>query len=389
MEPRIPRAGRWLLWLALLGAAISLRGENRILIPVKINDQPVRCAFDTGAERLFLWHHAAVRLGLKLTSPPPDQKVAPGQVRYSSTEPVTVELFGNFPGIILPVLDDPPGAYPTDIDGVVGWSNMRHNRMSFHGPSFDFAPLAALPANLATWVKLAEQTDYKILALRLPGKETDAAAYVGIDTGSPDGVLLAPAAWERWRTAHAGAAATIMAYYTPGAGLVSSRVMWSDEIDLQGLKLRDVPVSCMDSAEVSLFPPGTKAVLGLAALRRLEMVFDGSGTVYAMPTTAPRPAYQHNKLGAVFMPAGAGNDALVAQVVERTPAAKAGVRDGDILQKIDDLDVTPWRTKPGILPLSRFWQQASGTKLHLTLQRDGKTFTADAVLKNILGPDQW
>ena len=30
----------------------------------------------------------------------------------------------------------------------------------------------------------------------------------------------------------------------------------------------------------------------------------------------------------------------MAQVVERTPAAKAGVRDGDILQKIDDLDVT-------------------------------------------------
>jgi regulator of sigma E protease len=86
------------------------------------------------------------------------------------------------------------------------------------------------------------------------------------------------------------------------------------------------------------------------------------------------------------MPDVPGNDALIAHVRPDSPAGKAGLRFGDVLLKIDGRDVTPWRTEPGILPLSRFWQQPAGTHLRLTVLRGKKKITTDVVLRNILGP---
>jgi hypothetical protein len=172
----------------------------------------------------------------------------------------------------------------------------------------------------------------------------------------------------------------------PGAGLVATEVLWAEEIELQGLTLRGVPVSCMNTVEVHAYPPGTLAVLGLAAVRRLDLVFVGTGDVYAQTFRNPPPAYVHNRLGAVFMPDVPGNDALVAHVMSDSPAGRAGLRFGDILLKIDGRDVTAWRTEPGILPLSRFWQQPAGTHVRLTVLRGKKKITTDVALRNILGP---
>ena len=86
------------------------------------------------------------------------------------------------------------------------------------------------------------------------------------------------------------------------------------------------------------------------------------------------------------MPGGVNKNDLVAHVVKNSPADKAGLRDGDILVKIDQLDVTVWRTQPEILPLCRFWEQAPGTKLRLALRRNEVPVVAEVELRNILGP---
>jgi hypothetical protein len=386
MSPRLAASLRWLFFAIATGFASSAGAENRILIPVKINNQTVRFVFDTGASEAFLFRSTADRLGLKITPPPADVKINPGEVMFSQSEPVTFEVVGHvFPSTPLAVIENPP--QPVDFDGAVGWPNLRKSSMYFDGPTLSFQPLNALSPETASWTKLTERADWKILSLELPVRIVGQPAYLGIDTGNPDGVFLAPNAWAKWRAAHSGNPTTLVAYFMPGAGLVVTEAIWTDEIDLQGIMLRGVPVSCMNAAEVALLPPSSVAVIGLAALRRLNLIFDGSGGVYVKPLATPPPAYVHNKIGAVFMPAGPGNDTLVAQVVRNSPAGKAGVRDGDVLLKIDQLDVTHWRTQPGILPLSRFWQQRSGTKLRLTLQRNGTTFTAEIVLRNILGPE--
>ena len=270
---------------------------------------------------------------------------------------------------------------------MIGWPNLRKNRVSFRGQTLHFEPLAVLPSETAGWLKLREKTDWNILSVELPQKEAGQPAYLGIDTGNPDGVFLAPDSWIQWRATHSENPTTLLAYYMPGAGLAVTEVAWVDEIDLEGMKLHGFPVGSMNTTQTSLYPPGTVAVIGLAALRRMDMVIDGEGEIYVQTSETLPPAYIHNRFGAVFMPAAVNNDARLARVVKDSPAEKAGIRDGDVLLKIDQLDVTLWRTQPGILPLSRFWQQSPGVKLHLTLKRQGKVVTADVVLRNILGSD--
>jgi C-terminal processing protease CtpA/Prc len=96
--------------------------------------------------------------------------------------------------------------------------------------------------------------------------------------------------------------------------------------------------------------------------------------------------YPYNRAGAVFVPGGDNGTDFVASVIESSPAHAAGIRKGDVLLKIDELDVTKWQTDPAVLPLHRFWSRPSGTKLRLLLRREGRTFEATVELKDVLQP---
>ncbi|HZZ18186.1 MAG TPA: hypothetical protein VFE25_02395, partial [Opitutaceae bacterium] len=96
------------------------------------------------------------------------------------------------------------------------------------------------------------------------------------------------------------------------------------------------------------------------------------------------PEYLHNRIGAVFIPRNEQSDDLIAVVANGSPASIAGVLDGDVLIQIDDLKVSKWRTIPGILPLSRFWEMPAGTAHSIVLRRGQSLITLNVVLKNIL-----
>src|SRR5208283_2607688 len=107
------------------------------------------------------------------------------------------------------------------------------------------------------------------------------------------------------------------------------------------LLLTDVPVGEANPAQFTLGAAGYQASLGLAALKRLDMVVDGGhGVAYLRLRRADAPPYEHNRLGAVFVPPEVHQNDLVAHVVPHGPAYEAGIRDGDVLLKIDKLDVT-------------------------------------------------
>ena len=134
-------------------------------------------------------------------------------------------------------------------------------------------------------------------------------------------------------------------------------------------------------------PPGTYCILGLFALARLELVLDGPhSTALLWPSDNLAPSYQHNRMGAVFVPRSDRNDDLIAIVAKGSPAEAAGISDGDVLVRVDKLELTKWRTTPGVLPLSRFWNMPAGTKLALTVRRGSKTIKLKVVLRDILAP---
>ncbi|PHQ61758.1 MAG: hypothetical protein COC08_03730, partial [Maribacter sp.] len=245
------------------------------------------------------------------------------------------------------------------------------------------------PPETLDWLKLREKHDHSILAFELPERTNSQPSFMGVDTGSPHGVRIAPELWTQWRKDHPHAPTTLSAYVMFEIGLVVSEETWADTIDLNGLKLNNVPVGPMNLHEKQIYPEGTIAVIGLQALRQMDAYFDNANhEIFVNPLDTAPVKYPHNMIGAVFTPAGLDGGSLIAHVVKNSPAADAGIHNGDVLLKIDDLDVTPWRTTLGILPLSRFFAQAPSTVIDLTLRRDGKTMVTNVTLKIILGPTQ-
>jgi S1-C subfamily serine protease len=173
----------------------------------------------------------------------------------------------------------------------------------------------------------------------------------------------------------------------PGAGTVVTEETWAREMTFGSLVLTEVPVMPSNVAEQAMGSPSFVASLGLAALKRLDLIIDGSlGIAYLRPKTAAPPPYDHNRLGAVFAPRDMEGADLIAHVIDGSPAYEAGVRSGDVLLKVGDVDVTKWRTDPKVLPLSRFWEQPPGTRLEFVLKRGTQTIKPTAVLRQILGP---
>jgi hypothetical protein len=369
---------------------ITLYAEDECIwcSDVKVNGQLVRIIFDTGSDSpIVLFSATAERLGLKVLPPDVSLQIQPSEVRERPTEVCNLDIGTTNFNTAVRVIEMP--SYFRGIDGQFGWPLISENIVHIDAVNGTAEFVKSVPEGSA-WMKTGLLTNLDVLDLEIP--ETNVAkAAISIDTGSPFGVKLAPPIWRKWKAAHTNLPVTLNAYFTPALGLVVKEESWAKEILLGPLTLTDVPIMEADSANIAA---GTfsnaqyEATFGLAALKRLDLVIDGKiGVAYLQSKKTPPLPYQHNRLGAVFVPRDSQSDDLLAHVVDGSPAYEIGIRNDDVLLKIGELDVTKWRTDPNVTPLSRFWYSPAGTKLELTLKRGDKIFKTTAVLRNILPLD--
>jgi hypothetical protein len=359
--------------------------EDRIWVDAKINGQSVRMAFDTCADTSILLRGTAERLKLKLIPPQPGLKPAPGFVSGPLTEPCDL-VWGHlsdrtqFGVIELPPLSE------TRIDGLLSWRNVRSNVLVFDAIQ-GLNITESVPARAKVWQKFKQRSDLDMLGFELDGGDAT-GQVVYVDTGDDGGIALGHSLWEKWVASRADQTSTMVAFGKLPAGMLVKRQLWADMIALGPLVFTNVPVREFDRKEESSAMPNVTAVLGLYALRRLDLVVDGKrGVVYAQPRGDIPLAYAHNQLGAVFVPKDEHDDSLIAHVGPGSPAHLVGIRDGDVLLKIDELDVVRWRTTPKVMPLRRFWcDRPPGTTYRLTLKRGGNEYQTTVTLKRILAP---
>lgn len=361
--------------------------DARIWLDATVNGQRVRLVFDTGATDSALFRRTAERLKLKVTDPPPNYRPGPGMVRTGLTEPVDFTCGTLTVRTSLRVIDFPKWA-TDEVEGLLSWNPLRSNVLVFDATSLRVDVGGSLPARALAWPKFKLRSDAQILGFDVGGYDPRHGT-VYLDTGMNNGVALNRALWARWAATRTRQPATMTAFITPVAGIVVKKELWADQISLGSLVLNDVPVQEFDIKTESPALPNHAATLGLFALHRLDLVVDGSNAVvYARPAEGPAPAYPHNQLGAVFAPQDLQSEPLVAHVAAGSPAFLAGIRDKDVLLKIDGLDVTKWQTDPRVMPLSRFWERPAGTAYTLTLQRGKREYETKVVLKQILGSVQ-
>jgi len=357
--------------------------DSLITFDAQINGQPVLLAFDTGTEGPVLFRRAVRRLGLEVKEPRADFQPEPGQVAIGITNECLLE-FGEVAWKINFGVIDLPGFIQSKLDGVIGWGVISQNIVEIsHAPN-KFNIHDKLTIDPSQWLCYKIRSDLNLLVMQIP-KKGGGYAHVFIDTGSHAGVGLSP---ERWQLSiNQNQDSTLSALFSPGRGLLVIKEIWAKELVLEGLTFTEVPVSKGIEAGEGIVDEGLDAILGEYAISCFSWVIDGSaGKIYVKPNDLTRipEKYNYNRLGAVFVPHDIRtSNALIAHVVESGPAYSAGIRDCDVLLKIDDVDVTKWRTDPSVMPLSRFWSQSAGTDLNLTLMRDGTRQEISVTLQEI------
>jgi hypothetical protein len=360
--------------------------DERLWMEALVNGRPARLIFDTGTDRVILFREGARRLGLQVTQDAPAPKPDSGEAAVGITEPCDLTFYGTTVRTALNVLEMPDYLHMR-ADGAVGWGALRGNIICIDANSLTVTFLSEMPREALSWRQFGIRTNSGFLFLKVDAGEPSNGVVL-VDTGFSGGVALAPPNWREWKAAHPRQLATLDSYFMPGAGLVITEEMLARELGLGSLSLTDVPVTEANPAQVALGGKRYQASLGLTALKRLDLIVDGEhGVAYLRPTRVPASNYDYNRTGAVFVPPDADSEQLTAHVAVPSPASEAGIRDGDVLLKIDDLDVTKWRTRAGILPLSRFWARPAGTRLDLTLKRKGALYRTTVVLRDFLRGD--
>jgi hypothetical protein len=269
-----------------------------------------------------------------------------------------------------------------DFDGLIGWWTISQNVLRIDAVAKEVTFLPKVPKQIAQWIRLsvfAVTNSGGALDLQIPHSDRTNGVLC-IDTGDYGGLALPAQEWRRWKEAHPQSLITLETAFTPDDGFFVHEEAWADHISIGPLVLTGVPIAQAGPAGAARWGAQYEGTLGLAALKRLDFIVDGNnGLAYLRTKKTRPPAYSHNRLGAVFVPTTTQMNQAVARVVEGSPAYDAGVRDGDVLLQVDEVVVTGWSDSWR----SRFYMPA-GTKLKLTLSRDGKIFTTSATLREIL-----
>ena len=353
--------------------------DERIWLKAKINGKPVHLCFDSGSNGSALCPQTMHRLGLKFI-PAPTNELSRGLLA-GDTEDCTLTLDGTDSKMSFLVLD-PPAYVSADFDGIIGWWTISPNVLRIDAVAREVTFLSKVPKQTAQWSRLSLLAITNSGALDLQIQHSDRTnGVLCIDTGFDHGLALPAQEFRRWKEAHPQCPMTLETVFTPADGFFVTEEAWADQMSVGPIILTGVPIIAAGPAGATRWGAQYEGTLGLAALKRMDLIVDGNnGLAYLRAKTTRPPAYPHNRLGAVFVPQTHTNQAA-AWVVKGSPAYEAGVRNGDVLLQVDEVTVRGWTDDW----LSRFSMPA-GTKLKLTLQRDGKTFTTTATLREILQP---
>jgi hypothetical protein len=366
-----------MLGVALLWPTTTAFADDRIYFDLIVNDHKLKVLFNTDLSISMILRPTAERLGLAV-EPAPADLVAGGIVGI--TEECNVGVGGSTQLMTLAVTDVPAGVVP-EFDGMFGWTAFRQKIVLLDARNRALTQFADLPKGIADWKQFRVRAAADGLELEVPGETHSPPRFLRIATSVLSGVRLGTGEWRAWESAHVKEPATLVpCTAADGKHLVSSKEMWAETLAISSLRLTDVTVS----EEADNSQPELAATLGIAALSRLRIIVDGkNGVAYLSPSADRGRPPEHNRLGAFFN-GDRERNLLVARVANGTPADKAGIRDGDVLKKIDGRDVTGWQDEPKVYAL---FGAVSGTKLHLTIERDGKQRAVEVELKDIIGPN--
>lgn len=372
--------------LILLFTGRASGADERLWIAASIEQKPVRFWFDTGAhgESIVLWREAVDRLALSVKRPVGEGgALAQWSVEVGETEPANLTMFGLTGRTVFGIVDT-PSHIPQEGDGVVPWRVIRNNVMFLDVARNVFAINQRLPRGYERWLRLGivDSNPRQDLCLSIPAQR-GVNLIVGVDTGQTAAVILPAREWRKWLDAHPKAPVTFSSYFMLGIGHVHRPTTMAKEFRVGDLALKRVMLVQANALEEASIPADAACILGFGALRQLKLVLDGPRNMGFVRASGEggRAVETYNRLGAVFS-RNAGGD-WVAEVAPRSPAEIAGLREGDVLLRVDNTAVTAWNSDADHAAMNRWWVAGAGTKYDLVLRRGARDITVTVVLRDL------
>jgi hypothetical protein len=366
------------------------RSQSGMMVDAVINGKPARLELDTGSAKICLFQAAAKRLAIERSFQGARKVGVSTRLWESQAYATTLRWPGGSTSRLttsFTVIEPPHNLAMTEnADGLVGWGAISENIIEFDGARSEFKFLSKVPTETKNWTKatLFTKDPSAGLALELQAA-VNSNMVVLVRTGTRGGVGLPWPNWREWKTSHPRQFSTINSYYEIEWGRVAREQMWASSFTLGPLSLTDLVLE--EGARILW---GTNSLnvsfLSRGALARLDLIVDGPRRMaYLRPQKNRGIPGEHNRLGAVFLPRDTKSSTLVAIVANPSPAFAAGIRDGDVLLRFDELDATRWWVGEGFSLDDRL-NGPAGNKVKLKLEREGQPFEALVVLEDILGP---
>ena len=335
-----------------------------------IAGRPATFALDTGAQPPFVITAAdARRFGLQVDREPPPEAA----ILESISRPVDVVLQGGHSwkaGFAILKEANAPGL---GLDAIIGWPVLKAYIMHYDRQRRIFAIGTDLRPQLANGRSFPIiPANYLLFDAGTAGEPLP----VLLDSGDSGGVRLSGPLWSEWHQHNADLPSTYAWNYWFDTGWVMTELVLAREFRLGQLTLKNVLVSQLPEKGWT----DTAAVIGLTAFGNHALVVDGPGgrvLVGGPSASLVMPAY--NRLGASFGPEGR------ARVTGNSPAARADIRDGDILVSINGQ--TP-EAYAATVTAHHIWEQPVGTIVQLTLRRESEIIERRVTLRNFLTGDQ-
>lgn len=378
MANRVSFVSFLILVLALSwGGGAARAGERRLVTEGRINGRPARLVLDTGVSfPLAMPKRAMPKFSLAIDGGRSVDASAAHVIKGFS-KPVRIELAPAYVAedAVFAILEDGAETIDWDFDALIGWPGMDNNQLHYSRRKGIVLLGQHIQLEMQGWATFP-MLDSNILVFDAGDK--DRPLPVSIDTGWSGGIQLSPELWKAWRAQNGDRVHTFVSFFSPASGFAVREQVFARRIQIGKATFSNVLVSEAPPDEASgSIPPA--ATLGLAAFANRELLIDGvSRRVHVAPADAAEVLPDYNRLGATFMPR-----AMTAKVAPGSPAAAAGVKDGDMLVAIDGL--TPMDYAANLVTQSA-WEQPEGTVVELTLDRAGQRITRRVVLQNFLDP---
>jgi len=266
---------RSLLCLVLLTGCCHIQSE-RFLADARINDQPVRFVYDTGAGATLVQTRSAKRLGLKVSEPPSSPKPPPGKVKIGHTELCRFSVGQETYTLNLATLHlSWPWGGLFGLDGFIGWPDLKDDFFVLDAADDAIKHVDGLPADTNGWTRLPLYRHTDVLALEIP-RADGKTGVLEVDTGNPEGVSLSPARWKEWRPNHPHARGGWHITFMPGSGVTIGRKYEADDLAIGPLTWKAVSLRKARPTETGIVQTGDvfEASIGLAALRQLNVIID-------------------------------------------------------------------------------------------------------------------